>query len=79
MLAFEVLDAMARYGASPIPVIGYDDIQEQVHLPRRLTTIGADKQQIVEEGGDLMLSIIAGETHERVEKVLPVFLVKGTT
>ena len=79
MLAFEVLDAMANFGILAMPVIGYDDIQEQVHLPRRLTTIGTDKQNLVEQGADLMLSIIAEETSSRNEKILPVFLVKGTT
>lgn len=79
MLAFEVLWIMEKNSLPSVSVIGYDNIQEQVHLPFRLTTIGTDIRVMVEHGVDLMLARVEGDDSPEFMKQEPVFLVEGTT
>ena len=80
MIAFEVIDILSSKGLFNIPVIGFDDIQEQIPLPRRLTTIGMDKYAMVEEGVALLLDrMYSNSTHIFQKKKTEVYLVEGTS
>lgn len=78
MLAFEVLAMLSANGLPIPPVIGYDDIQEQIPLPHRLTTIGMDKYLMAEKGVQMLLDRVLGHTAQGFKKEkMPVRLVTG--
>ena len=78
MIAFEVLRITNNLNKQ-IPVIGYDNIQEEIFLPYRLTTIGVDKHEISEHGVELLFERMSGKKTEYVKKIEKVFLVEGTS
>lgn len=78
MMAFEALALLQKRGITGIPVIGYDNIQEEVPLPYRLTTVASNKALMVEHGIDLIVSRIDGALWGAYQKLCePVFLVSG--
>ena len=78
MIAFETLNILSSGGYKIPLVIGYDNIQEQVPIPYRLTTVGAEKFAMAEEGVTLLLERIAGRAF-RIERMVPVKFVHGVT
>lgn len=80
MLAFEVLALISVNALPKVPVIGYDDIQEEIPLPNRLTTIGMNKYAMVEKGVQLLLERILGAASNTFHKEkVSVFLVEGAS
>lgn len=80
MIAFEVLETITAHHLPKLPVIGYDDIQEQIPLPYRLTTIGMDKYAMAEKGVQLLLDRVLGNVKQGYKKdKIPVHLVLGTS
>lgn len=79
MLAFEMLYLYEKHGLTPAKIIGYDDVQEQLHIPHRLTSIGTNKAELAEAAAQMLLSRVEnGFTPPKSEKK-KVFLVEGTT
>ena len=60
-------------------MIGYDNVQQEIHIPRRLTTVGTDKLALAKRATEMIISKVeTGDTNRAIEKK-GVFLVEGTT
>lgn len=79
MLAFEVLHFIEKNGLPPVKVIGYDDVQQEIHIPGRLTSVGTDKKAMARRATAIILSKVEGEESRRCIEKEKVFLVEGTT
>ena len=79
MLAFEVLCVLEKNGLPPTKVIGYDNLQREIHLPRQLTTVGADKAAMAKKATDMMIARMQNGDAEYVKLIEDVFLVDGST
>jgi len=63
----------------PVKVIGYDAVQNEIKLPKRITSIASNKQKIAEQAVKLMLDKAeSGKTVSTIIKV-KVYLSEGTT
>ena len=79
MLAFETLYFIEKNNLPSVKVIGYDNVQQEIHIPRRLTTVGTDKLALAKRATEMMISKVeTGDTNRAIEKK-GVFLVEGTT
>lgn len=79
MMAFEVLSTLGELGRRDVAVIGYDEIQNELKIPGRITTIGYDKAQIADVAAEVLLYKIAepGAAGRAFKKVHEVKLVDG--
>lgn len=79
MLAFETLYFIEKNNLPSVKVIGYDNVQQEIHIPRRLTTVGTDKLALAKRAAEMIISKVeTGDTNRAIEKK-GVFLVEGTT
>ena len=79
MLAFETLYFIEKNNLPSVKVIGYDNVQQEIHSPRRLTTVGTDKLALAKRATEMIISKVeTGDTNRAIEKK-GVFLVEGTT
>ncbi len=79
MLAFETLYFIEKNNLPSVKVIGYDNVQQEIHIPRRLTTVGTDKLALAKPATEMIISKVeTGDTNRAIEKK-GVFLVEGTT
>ena len=80
MLAFQVIGILQKVQIKNVLVVGYDDIQAQIEIPVcRLTTIGVDKELMVKNGMEILLSKINGKSVNKYSQCERVFLVEGAT
>ena len=79
MLAFEVLYILEQNGLPPTKVIGYDDLQREVRLPRRLTTVGTDKAAMAKKATDMMIFRMQNGDGAYAKQIENVVLVEGST
>lgn len=80
MLAFEMLYLFEKLGVHPVAVVGYDNVQGEIRIPQRLTSVGMDKYGIAERAAQMIVSRIkSGPEAPRVTQTFPVFLSEGTT
>lgn len=79
MLAFETLYFMEKNSLPSAKVIGYDDIQREIHIPRRLTSVGTDKKAMARRAVDMIVAKVEGGDARRSVQKEKVFLVEGTT
>lgn len=79
MIAFELLRVIEKQGYPPIKVIGYDDLQSEIEIPKLVTSIATNKEKLV----NLVLKVITakaeGTSTERVVKKVGVYLREGDT
>ena len=79
MLAFETLYFIEKNNLPSVKVIGYDNVQQEIHIPRRQTTVGTDKLALAKRATEMNISKVeTGDTNRAIEKK-GVFLVEGTT
>ncbi len=79
MIAFETLFYIEKYNLPPVKIVGYDNIQEEIKIPKRLTSVGTDKLKLCERAVSVLLNKIEnGCTFTQKEKA-DVFLADGTT
>ena len=79
MLAFETLYFIEKNNLPSVKVIGYDNVQQEIHIPRRRTTVGTDKLALAKRATEMIISKVeTGDTNRAIEKK-GVFLVEGTT
>jgi len=84
MLAIGAMHAIVDSGLS-IPddfaVVGLDNIDLAAYLTPPLTTISQSSTEMARRGADLLLSLLAGEPSEQVERVIiePLLIVRGST
>jgi DNA-binding LacI/PurR family transcriptional regulator len=62
-----------------VKIVGYDDIQENIKFPRRLTTIGSDKKQMAEVAAEVLIHKIERGGGRLFQKVHEVYVVEGET
>lgn len=79
MLALELLYLIEKKGLPPVKIIGYDNIQQEIHIPRRLTSVATDKTAMAARAMDILLCRIENAQEPRRADVSDVFLVNGTT
>ena len=79
MIAFETLFYIEKYNLPPVKIVGYDNIQEEIKIPKRLTSVCTDKLKLCERAVSVLLNKIEnGCTFTQKEKA-DVFLADGTT
>ncbi|MBO5045528.1 MAG: LacI family DNA-binding transcriptional regulator [Clostridia bacterium] len=79
MIAFELQEFFEKNGIPPVPVVGYDDVQSEIRIPGRLTTVGLNKRLFAERAADILLNRIRHSDAKATALKEEVFLVKGET
>lgn len=79
MLAFELLYLIEQNGLPPVKIVGYDNIQQEIHIPRRLTSVGTDKVAMAARATDILLCRIEHAEEPYRAELSEVFLVDGAT
>lgn len=79
MIAFELLHLIEIKNLPEFKVIGYDAIQDDIKMPRQLTTVSSDKQWLVEQVVKIMIDKIENGVTARITAKNEVFLREGVT
>lgn len=79
MIAFDALYVLERQALPVIPIIGFDAIQQEVHIPRRLTSVGTDKRAMAERAASLIVSLVEDPASSRPTETLGVELFRGAS
>jgi LacI family transcriptional regulator len=79
IFAFQALYVLEKHGLGFPKIIGVDNIQQEIFLPKRLTTVGWDKRKLAKVSADAILSRIAGNEEGCFNIMQEVFLVEGVT
>ncbi len=79
IFAFQTLYVIEKYGLKMPLVIGVDNIQQEIFLPKRLTTVGWDKRRLAQITANAILSRIKGSEEALYSIKEGVFLVEGVT
>lgn len=79
IFAFQTLYVIEKYGLKMPLVIGVDNIQQEIFLPKRLTTVGWDKRRLAQITANAILSRINGSEEALYSVKEGVFLVEGVT
>ena len=85
MIAFVVIEALAERGVvagRDIGVVGYDNVQQMLKMPRFITTIDVGGHDFAEYGAAAMLDLLSGEPAGMApftEKHAPPAVVQGDT
>lgn len=74
MLAFDVVCLLEKSGMKDVPVIGFDNVQEEVRIPNRLVSVGTDKRAMAARAAQVLVSRIENGRAERVAEDFDVFL-----
>lgn len=77
MLALDVLCLLERSGITGVQVVGFDDIQEEVHIPNRFVSIGTNKRAMAERAAEILVSRIESGRGRPVAETFEVFLVEN--
>lgn len=77
MVAFKTLQLLKENNVKNVMVIGYDDLQADINLPTRITSIGVDKEKYAEFAVDELLKKIENDDEMRIEKKFNVSLKAG--
>lgn len=79
MLAFTIQHYLSQNGLPPVKAVGYDNIQQEIHIPNRLTTVGTDKRYMAERAATIIVSRVEGVASATASEKCSVFLVEGET
>lgn len=77
MLAFDVLYCIQKNGLPPVPVVGYDGVQQELHFPIDLISIGPDKRMLASRAAEMIISRIEMRKGKRRAETAEVFLFEG--
>ncbi len=78
--AYEVLAEMEHRNLTGIGVVGFDNIQREIRMPGRLTTIGYDKSEFADIAVKIIVGSIFGSESFPTENVIrSMSLVRGAT
>ena len=58
MVAFDVIYRLEKMGIKNAQVIGFDDIQKEVRIPKRLISVGTDKRAMAQRAVNVLVSRI---------------------
>ena len=67
IIAFIIMDALESRGmeaGKDYGIVGYDNIQQMMRMPRILTTVDVGSRDFAEAGADSMLQMLTGEDRE---------------
>ena len=81
-VAWQVLYALSARGVrvpEDVSVIGFDDVQSEIHLPVLLTTVGGDKRALGERAVELLMRRIAEPDAPARQVRLETYLVERDT
>lgn len=78
MLAFEVLYYFEENGISHIPIVGYDCIQQEIHIPHRVTSIGPDKKEFANSAAEMIITSIEKGSKGKKSITAKVRLITGS-
>ena len=56
MVAFDVIYRLEKMGIKNAQVIGFDDIQKEVRIPKRLISVGTDKRAMAQRAVNVLVS-----------------------
>ena len=79
MLAFETLYLVEKHQLSLPKIIGVDNIQQEIYFPKRLTTIGWDKEDFAKKAAKMMVNRIKEGPGLGLHVTESVYLVEGVT
>ncbi|MGN1078536.1 MAG: LacI family DNA-binding transcriptional regulator [Candidatus Gallimonas sp.] len=79
MIAFDLLFLLEKHGFPRVRVVGYDCIQQELHFPVRLTSVGTDKFALASRASSMIVSAIESKERGGRGETLGVFLLDGTT
>lgn len=79
MIAFETLFYIEKYNLPPVKIVGYDNIQEEIKIPKRLTSVGTDKLQLCERAVSILLNKVQNDCATTQKAKADVFLADGAT
>lgn len=79
MIAFETLFYIEKYNLPAAKIVGYDNIQEDIKIPKRLTTVGTDKLKLCESAVSTLLKRVEGDCVCVQKEKADVFLQEGIT
>lgn len=79
MLAFETLYFIEKNHLPAVRLIGYDNVQQEIHIPHRLTSIGTNKMDMARRASEMIVSKLEGNEKSPSPQKEKVFLVEGTT
>lgn len=79
MLAFDALFRMEQHALPFVNLIGFDAVQNELHIPYRLTSVGTDKRAMADRAVRLLIERIGGSGGEKKAETLPVSLFVGIT
>ena len=79
MIAFETLFYIEKYNLPEVKMVGYDNIQEEIKIPQRLTSIGTDKPGLCDEAVSLIIERIEKNSGGIKSKKADVFIAEGAT
>lgn len=74
LIAFDVLCLLEKFGMKKLPVIGFDNIQQEVRIPNRLVSVGTDKRAMAERAVEVLASRIETGKGPRIAETFGVFL-----
>lgn len=77
MLAFDVLYYFQENGIPFFPIVGYDCIQQEIHIPHRITSIGPDKKEFANSAADMIIASIENGSKEKKSITAKVRLITG--
>jgi|AGTN01.2.fsa_nt_gi Transcriptional regulators len=80
--SFGILRALERRGyklPADFSLVGYDNLQEFLHLPHFLTTVGADNEKMAEAATNVLLGKIENLARKQFKDYFSVTLIQGQT
>ncbi len=78
MLAFDAVCLMEKSGIRNVPVVSFDNVQEEVRIPNRLVSVGTDKRAMAARAAEVLISRVENGRGERVTEDFDVFLHDNT-
>lgn len=79
MLAFSALYIIEKYGLPKVKIVGFDCVQEEIYIPKRLTSVGVDKQKMAQRAAQIIVSRVEGGHAPRFEESMGVSVIGGET
>lgn len=79
MLAFETLFYIEKNNLPDVKIIGFDNIQEEIKIPHRLTSVGTDKLSLCQQAVDIIIDRTENDEPLFYNGKADVFLADGVT
>lgn len=78
MLAFDTLYVLKKNGLPRVRIVGYDCVQQELHIPNKITSVGSDKRAIAERAANIIMSRVEQRDLPVVNETFRVYLYNGT-